>query len=213
MPIAVIADIIGSRRLSDRAQAQRALEQTVARVEEDRPLARRRLTAVVGDELQGAYDDVDRALAGILLLRLALPEGIECRYGVGIGAFETVPSAVGDLADGPAWWAARAAIETLHEKQQRAAPGARTWVTAAEGEPADIHRVAARATAYALARDRLVSEMSDRTRRILYGRCLGRTQTAIAAEEGISQSAVSQALSGSGGAEVVEGLALLVDEL
>lgn len=212
MPVAVIADIIGSRRLADRGASQRRLEGTIAQVEADRPLATRPLTAVVGDELQGVYPDLDRALAGLLLLRLALPEGLECRYGVGLGGFVTVPSEAGDLADGPAWWAAREAIETLHDKEQRSAPGARTWVAAADDEPDAQRRTAARATAYLLARDRLVSDMNERTRRIVYGRCLGRTQTAIAREEKITQPAVSQAVSGSGGAEVIEGFLQLAGD-
>jgi len=61
------------------------------------------------------------------------------------------------------------------------------------------------ANAYVLARDELVSAMSGRTRRLTYGRCLGRTQRELAEAEGITQPAVSQALSAAGSAALVAG--------
>lgn len=202
MGIAVIADIVGSRTLADRAAAQRAIDEAILRVERDHPLAVRALTPVVGDELQGVYRDLPDAMASLLLLRLALPEGIECRYGIGVGEMGEVPSRAGDLAEGPGWWAARAAIEELHRLQSRTIPGARTAVAAAR--PEDAASVAL-AGAYLFARDQLVSDMSARTRRLTYGRLLGRTQAELAEAESISQSAVSQALSTAGAAAVVEG--------
>ncbi len=51
--------------------------------------------------------------------------------------------------------------------------------------------------------------MSDRTRRLTAGRCLGRSQRDLAESEGISQSAVSQALASAGSAAIVEGFAVL----
>ena len=62
------------------------------------------------------------------------------------------------------------------------------------------------ANAYLLARDELVAAMSDRTRRLVYGRFLSRTQADLAGSEGITQSAVSQALSSSGARSLLEGL-------
>ena len=61
------------------------------------------------------------------------------------------------------------------------------------------------ANSYLLARDQLVGAMSERTRRLTYGRCHGVTQRALAAAEGITQSAVSQALATSGASAVIEG--------
>ena len=203
MTTAIIADIVGSRRLSDRRAAQAMIDDAIARVERDLPLALRPLTATVGDELQGEYRSLDDALASTLLLRLALPEGVECRFGVGIGPTTTVPSAGGDLQDGPGWWAARAAVEALDGLERRRAPRARTWVVAApeqdEGMRTDL------ANAYLLARDQLVGVMSERARRLTYGRCLGLTQQQLAEREGVTQSAVSQVLTTSGAAAVVEG--------
>lgn len=210
MSVVVIADIVGSRRLSDRASSQRALEETIARVEADHPLAERALAPTVGDELQGVYPDLGAALRSLLLVQLALPEVVECRFGVGVGAIAPVPSERDNLTDGPGWWAARAAIERVHALEQRAVPAARTWVDVAdEEENAHMASTAAFANAYLLTRDQLVGAMSARSRRLVYGRCLGRTQRELAAEEGISQSAVSQALTAAGAGAILEGFAFL----
>ncbi|BDV30299.1 SatD family protein [Microbacterium terricola] len=209
MPVALTADIIGSRLLPDRPAAQQHLDRAIARVADDLPVAVRALRPIVGDEMQGVYATLGDAMATTLLLRLALPDGIECRFGLGIGEVGVIPSATGDIPEGPAWWAARAAIDLVHATQQRAIPGARTWVVAGEGTDAADARDATLANAYLVARDQLVTPMSERTRRLVYGRCLGTTQRRLAQEEGITQSAVSQALSTAGAAAVVEGFALL----
>jgi hypothetical protein len=51
--------------------------------------------------------------------------------------------------------------------------------------------------------------MSERARRLTYGRCFGVTQRELAAQEGITQSAVSQLLAASGASAVIEGYRLL----
>jgi len=210
MTIAVTADIIGSRRIADRAEAQRAFDTAIARVEHDLPVATRGLRPTVGDEQQAVYPTLDAALGAILLLRLALPDGVEFRYGVGIGDVGRVPSAAAaeGIPDGPGWWAARMAIEHVAALQKRAVPQARTWVVAHESETS--HTDAVRwANASLLARDEIVGAMSERVRRLTYGRCLSRTQRELAADEGITQSAVSQGLTTGGAAAIVEGFRLL----
>ncbi|MGP3535174.1 SatD family protein [Microbacterium sp. RD1] len=202
---AVIADIVGSRRLGDRGAAQKVLEATIARVEAEQPRAERPLAPTVGDELQAVYPTLEDALAGLLLIQLALPDDVECRFGIGWGEIGSIPSRAPDLTDGPGWWAARAAIETVHALQQRAAPSARVRVVAAPEENAAMGPIVAFANAYLLTRDQLVGTMSERTRRLVYGRCLGRTQRSLAAAEDITQSAVSQALAAAGGGAIVEG--------
>jgi len=209
MAIAVTADIIGSRQLADRTVAQRAFDETIARVEGDLPVATHGLRPTVGDEQQGVYPSLEAALGTILLLRLALPDGVEFRYGVGIGDVGRVPStaAEGGISDGPGWWAARTAIEHVEALQKRAAPSARSWIIAHEGgQQAEAVRWANSAL---LARDEIVGAMSERVRRLTYGRCLSVTQRELAASEGITQSAVSQGLSASGAAVIVEGFHLL----
>lgn len=209
MVIATIADIVGSRRLADRGAAQRAIDTAIAAIEEQLPLALEPLRPTVGDELQGVFTSLDGALATTLLVQLALPDIVQCRFGLGVGATGLVASASGDIPDGPAWWAARAAIDHVHALEQRTVPSARTWVVAHDEEPDAAHEAARRADLYLLARDQLVGGMSERARRLTYGRCFGVTQRELAAQEGITQSAVSQLLAASGAAAVVEGFRLL----
>lgn len=206
MNVAVIADIVGSRRLDDRVAGQRAVEQAVARADTDLPGAERMLTPTVGDELQGVYPDLNTALAAVLLVRLALPDGVDCRFGIGVGPIGTIASdTVGTIAEGPGWWAAREAIDAVHALQGRTVPGARTWVAASADASVELRDAVRLANAGLLARDHLVTAMSERARRLAYGRCIGRTQRELAASEGITQSAVSQLLATSGATAVVEG--------
>lgn len=205
MTVAVIADIVGSRLLADRAGAQEAIDATIARVEDDRPAALERLRATAGDEFQGVYPDLPSALRSILLIQLALPDGVQLRFGLGVGPVAVIPSAAGEIPEGPGWWVARDAVETVEAKQRRAAPSARTWIVRAPEEDAGMQPTIDMANAYALARDELVAAMSERARRLTYGRCVGRTQADLARDEGITQPAVSQALAGAGASAVVEG--------
>lgn len=204
MSIAVIADIVGSRDLPDRDAAQRAIEEAIARVQAEHPTSGA-LAATVGDEFQGVYDALPDALRSVLLLQLALPDGIQCRFGIGVGEVGAVDSAQGAISDGPGWWAARDAIEQVHRMEDRAVPSARTWIVGAPGEDADMAATIRYANAYLLARDEIVGAMTARARRLTYGRCRGVTQRELAGAEGITQSAVSQALAGSGAAPVVAG--------
>lgn len=211
MTIAVTADIIGSRQLADRGEAQRAFDGTIARVERDLPVATQGLRPTVGDEQQGTYPTLEAALGATLLLRLALPDGVEFRYGIGIGDVGRVPSSASErgIPEGPGWWAARAAIEHVEALQKRAAPQARSWIVAHESIQDQHVEVVRWANAYLLARDEIVGAMSERVRRLTYGRCLSLTQRELATAEGITQSAVSQGLSASGAAAIVEGFRLL----
>lgn len=209
MIAAVTADIVASRQLPDRAAAQRHLDQVISRVEQDMPLAVRALAPTAGDEQQGVYPTLDSALAATLLLRLALPEELDLRFGIGLGSTVEISSAGRSITEGSAWWAARTAIDFVHALEKRKAPRARTWAAASE-EPGDVSDAELRRTnAYLLARDELIGQMSGRTRRLAYGRCLGFTQKELARAEGVSQSAVSQALSTGGASAITEGFALL----
>lgn len=211
-PAAVIADIVGSRLLNDRVGAQRAIEDCARRIHHAHPVSERPFEATVGDEFQASYPDLSSALSSILLLQLALPEGIQLRFGVGVGPVDAVGSSDAGISDGPGWWAARAAIDAAHRLQDRAVPSARTRVQASEGQDALMRERVVYANAYLLVRDELLGAMTARTRRLAYGRCLGRTQRELAAEEGITQPAVSQALASAGAAAIVAGFADLTGE-
>lgn len=212
MVIAVIADIVGSRELGDRSAAQRALDETIAQVELDRPLAVQPLTPTVGDEQQGVYRALPDALLSLLMIQLRLPEGLAFRFGIGVGEVRSVASVHRDLADGPGWYAARAAIEIVHAREQRAVPRTRTWIVGAPGQDEVMENVIAASNAYVLARDELVGAMSERERHLTYGRLVGRSQQELAAQEGISQPSVSKSLRSAGAAALIEGVAALRGE-
>ncbi|MEJ1088272.1 SatD family protein [Microbacterium sp. Mu-80] len=208
MVVAVIADIIGSRRLDDRNSAQRTFDETIALVEREHPLAEQPLRPTVGDEQQGVYATLADALTSLLLLQLALPEDSEFRFGLGIGAVTSVESAHRELSDGPGWWAARDAIEVVHARQDRAVPSARTWIVGAPGQDEVMETVIAASNAYLLARDEIVVRMTARERRIAYGRFGGMSQQALAEQEGVTQPSVSKSLRSSGAVALLEGIEL-----
>ncbi|MCK8468033.1 SatD family protein [Microbacterium sp. KSW4-16] len=209
MVIAVLADIVGSRRLDDRTAAQHVLDDTIARVEVDFPLAAQPLTPTVGDEQQGVYLDLSDAMVSVLMIQLRLPDGIAFRFGIGVGEVRPVESVHRELADGPGWYAARAAIETVHEREGRAVPRTRSWIVGAPGQDEVMESTIAASNAYLLVRDELVGAMSERERRLAYGRLLGRSQQELAAEEGITQPSVSKSLRTAGTAALIEGVAAL----
>lgn len=209
MAIAVLADIVGSRKLDDRSAAQRVLDETIARVESDHPLADQPLTPTVGDEQQGVYRRLEDALVSVLMIQLRLPDGIAFRFGIGVGEVRAVESRHGELADGPGWYAARAAIETVHAREGRAIPRTRTWIVGAPGQDEVMESTIAASNAYLLARDELVGAMSERERRLTYGRLIGRPQHELAGDEGITQPSVSKSLRSAGSAAILEGVAAL----
>ncbi|WP_407360342.1 SatD family protein [Microbacterium sp. LBN7] len=209
MVIAVLADIVGSRKLDDRTAAQQVLDETIARVEADLPLAAQPLTPTVGDEQQGVYRDLGESLISLLMIQLRLPDGIGFRFGIGVGEVSAVESVHGELADGPGWYAARAAIDTVHAREGRAIPRARTWIVGAPGQDEVMESTIAASNAYLLVRDELVGAMSERERRLTYGRLIGRSQHGLAEEEGISQPSVSKSLRSAGAAALLEGVSVL----
>ena len=180
---ALIGDVVGSRRLADRSGAQRRLAEVLAEVDSALPGAQP-LQATVGDEFQGAYATLGEATRATLLVRLALLPEIDVRCGLGVGE-----STVFDdqrtpwLQDGPAWWAAREAIEWMAGSRRAAA---RTWLVAPD---------AALVNAHLLVRDALVDRLNDRGWRMLRAALQGESQQRIAEQEGVTKSAVSQQFS------------------
>ncbi|WP_411700565.1 SatD family protein [Conyzicola sp.] len=204
--VAVIVDVSKSRSHSDRRELQRQIEQAFGRVN-DLVAADQPLQPTVGDEFQAAYADLGTALSASLRARLALPEGVDCRFGLGLGELAAIGTGVaGVLQDGSAWWAARRAIDEARKHEYSKLGFVRTWFRAAEPTPTE-----ALVNAYLLGRDQIVSAMNARARRLLLGQLLGETQGVLAQKEGITQSAVSQNLARSGANAVIAGEALLLE--
>ncbi len=181
---ALIGDIVGSRKLRDRAAAQRQVEAALAEVAAALPGVQP-LEATVGDEFQGAYESVGRASRVALVVRLTLLPDIDVRCGIGEGGTEVYDDSRTPLRqDGPAWWAARDALEQLGTRRRSAV---RTWVVGPDEVEARL------ANAHLLCRDALVARLNERGWRMLRLALLGEPQQRIAEVEGITKSAVSQA--------------------
>jgi hypothetical protein len=204
--VALIGDLVGSRRSTSRAEIQQHLVDGLAIVNATTQ-AVQPLTPTIGDEFQGVYADVPAALRASLVVRLSLPVDVDCRCGIGLGRLEIVGrSEYGLTQDGPAWWAARDAIVEAKRREGGQNKRLRTWFLApeTEGGGADEGLV----NAFLLCRDELVSRFDARQRRLVLGVLRGTTQKQLAASEGISPSAVSQSLRRAGAPAILDGTAL-----
>ncbi|MGO4536109.1 SatD family protein [Leifsonia sp. 2MCAF36] len=201
--VALITDIVGSRDLANRSAAQDEIRAVFARADRSFP-PEESLWATVGDEFQARYPDLGAALGAIALVRLSLPEGLDCRFGLGVGeATEIEPGRDGNaIQDGSAWWRAREAIVTAHRRQDRGQPSVRTWFVAEDSS------LTAAANALLLQRDHTIGRMKARERRLAAGLLEGRTQTELAQQERIAQPAVSQTLHRSGAIALEAGIEL-----
>jgi hypothetical protein len=181
----LIGDVVGSRRVADRAAAHRAMNMALGDVASDAidPPA-----FTVGDEFQGSYSTVGAAIDAALSIRLAVATHINVRFGLGWGAVSVLDPEAG-IQDGPGWWAAREAIEWTAAAQRQ--PGLAMVRTSfrAHGETRDD---ADAINAALLCRDHLLGSLDDRSIRIVKGLLTSQTKKDIAAAEGISASAVSQ---------------------
>ena len=204
-PVAVIVDLVDSRKIFDRTAAQAAILDGFGTVAAHLPHLQP-LHATTADEFQAVYPSVAVALEATLLARLSLPTGIDCRFGIGRGDVYVVGGgAAGPIQDGSGWWLARAAIDEAHRREDSRTPSLRGWFRAAD-EDAGLESLV---NAYLLSRDHIVGAMSERSRRLTLGAMMGRLQGELAQTEGITQSAVSQALRRSGGASLIAA----IDEL
>jgi len=198
----VIGDVVQSRTSPDRSALHAGLvallDQANAALEPVVPL---RIT--VGDEFQGCFEDVGEALHATLWLRLQLAPQAELRHGVGWGSVAVLAENP-RVEDGPGWWAARAAIESVKLAAGRA--GTRHLRTAYrradEGDGIDGPDPDP-VNAALMCRDQMVGSVSERSLRLLRGTLAGRSQAELAEDEAISASAVSQRVRHDGLAVIV----------
>jgi hypothetical protein len=211
--VAMIGDLVGSRRSASRAAVQQHLVDALA-VANESTTPVEALAPTIGDEFQGVYADVGAALRASLVVRLALPADVDCRFGIGVGTLEIVgTSEYGRTQDGPAWWAARDAIVEAKRRESGQNKRLRSWFAVSDSETpetggGDVD--AALVNAYLLCRDELVSRLDARQRRLVLGVLRGTSQKQLAANEGISPSAVSQSLQRAGAPAIIDGAAMLV---
>jgi SatD family protein len=182
---ALIGDVVGSRRAADRAATHRALHQALGDIAAgaiDPP------AFTVGDEFQGSYPTVGAAIEAALTVRLAVAPAIDIRFGIGWGSVAVLDADTG-IQDGPGWWAAREAIEWTSAAQRQ--PGlalVRTSFRVSGETRTDLDAV----NAALLCRDHLLGSLDERSIRIVKGLLTNRSKKDIAADEGVSASAVSQ---------------------
>ena len=208
---AVIADIVGSRTLTNRAEAQRIFEAALERASEGLALLQAPYPTV-GDEFQAVAYTLEDALLLTLRAQLLLPPQLQLRFGIGAGRIEEFASGVhrqasargrgaesAALQDGSAWWAARAAINRAHDVQDSSNPFIRTWFMAhASVESEFSSHCQTCINAMLSLRDHSILKLSARHRRITASLLLGKTQVEIARVEKLSQQAISDFARGTG---------------
>ena len=208
---AVIADIVGSRTLTDRADAQRIFEAALERAGEGLALLQAPYPTV-GDEFQAVAYTLEDALLLTLRAQLLLPPQLQLRFGIGAGRIEEFASGVhrqapargrgaesAALQDGSAWWAARAAINRAHDVQDASNPFIRTWfMVHASVESEFSSHCQTCINAMLSLRDHSILKLSARHRRITASLLLGKTQVEIARVEKLSQQAMSDFARGTG---------------
>ncbi len=221
---AVLADIVGSRALEDRARAQTAVLDALRRATEGLDL-RRPPWSTVGDEFQVVLATLEDAVVYTGRVHLLLPHELGLRFGIGVGQVLHLDATGRDgapLEDGPAWWAARDAIEQAHRLQDAGNASARTWMVEGRDhtdlEDPDEGRArgqvdvdAAWVNSLLAVRDHVIFRMKARERRIAGRLLMGQTQVDIAREEDVVQSAVSQSVHRSGAAELAQIQRMLLD--
>lgn len=124
--IALIADIIASKKMKERAQTQQILSDILTKMNNHYGThLESNLTITLGDEFQCIVRDMKTAFLLIdritlelqITTKKQLDEEISLRWGIGVGDLITPikDKEVSIGADGPAYWHAREAIEAVHE--------------------------------------------------------------------------------------------------
>ena len=124
--IALISDIIASRKMKEREQIQEILTSILNDINiRFKEAIESNLTITLGDEFQGIVNSAEAAFLIIDLISLRfqtrtkeeIGEEVTLRWGIGIGRLSTPIKnrKVSIGTDGPAYWHAREAIESVHQ--------------------------------------------------------------------------------------------------
>ena len=198
-PVAtLIGDVVASRAQTDRRSLQQSVLDVLTRanavLRTSQPIE-----PTIGDEFQGTFLTIAAAARASLVIRLWLLDtnpGTDSRYGLGYGQVDVFDAARAPVSqDGPGWWSARSAIDTVKRRARSAKTSfARTAFDAEEDPHGDPIVDVGAVEAFLLCRDAMVDRMTPRSRRLLTGLITGRSQAELAESESITQSAVSQSL-------------------
>lgn len=222
---ALIGDLKGSKASTPRHRLQltlrSALELTNRRVAALQPL-----DITIGDEFQGMYATLEAALAATLLVQLGLGGGRRARVGIGTGGLSFYePGQAPFQQDGPAWWAAREAVEAARDATPPLLTAYRHWGDHPpasvnpwvqptlpgfeEGLPRPVEivgNIEALINGLLVRSDEVMSELDERDCRIILAIVDGVSQRSISESEGITQPAVSQRLKRSGGTAIARSI-------
>lgn len=115
--IAIIGDVIDSKKLNTRSAVQESLQRALARINQTYAHCLvSPFTLTLGDEFQALLYPNQEVFQMIDTLRLSLYP-VSLRFGIGIGDIVTAINPLQSIgADGPAYWNARSAIDWVHDK-------------------------------------------------------------------------------------------------
>ncbi len=180
---ALLGDVVGSRQVVDRGALQTGLGSLLAEVAGQ---GATRIQMTIGDEFQGRYRSLAEAVSDSLDLHLGSVGLARLRIGIGWGdlALDAGPDTQFGQ-DGPAWWRARDAIESLEEMSGPA----RTLVVTDTGWDEMFNQ-------YLMLRDGLLDDLDEIDCAIARGMLAGRTQRDMAGVLGLHESSVSRRVSG-----------------
>lgn len=120
MYCAIIGDIVGSKKIQERSQAQQQLEHVLGAINDtyQKDIASN-FIITLGDEFQGVLNDANSLIDIIQKIKFALYP-INIRFGLGFGQINTNLNKLQAIgADGPAFYNARDAIETLKSSEKK----------------------------------------------------------------------------------------------
>ncbi|MGF1665489.1 MAG: SatD family protein [Acidimicrobiia bacterium] len=185
--VAVIGDVIGSRRHPDRAALQECLRDGFLVVAEF-VSATQPFAMTIGDEFQGLFETVEEATTATFVLQVALTGRVGLRFGVGVGEVIRMADAGPYQQDGSAWWRAREAIDMVRAAERSRGTPPR-WATGLVDDRDDATSIRHR---YLQLRDHIVAGIDEVDADIVVGLMQGHTQSAIAERLGIDKGAVSR---------------------
>ncbi len=188
LAVALIGDIVGSRRAERREALQRTFIRTVARINRFAAAQGRvppisPFTVTLGDEVQALFRDPTDVFVDAFALR-ALMWPVEMRFCVAVGSITTPINRTAAIGmDGPAFYAAREGIEQLKRSNGTFA------VRAHEDLKVDLEDVALRLA------DATTLHWRETRHRVLFGVLQGHNVVRLAKELNISRTAIYKNLS------------------
>ncbi len=180
---ALIGDMVGSRHAPNRDELQRAMAgvlEQVGAVVGGEPVF------TIGDEFQARFDTLTAAIEASAQLHIRSLPMTELRIGIGWGELVMDdPQRFPFGQDGPCWWRAREAIESVDRSAR--SRGARVRTALRSASPLD-----SALNGYLLLRDTLLAGFDEVDALIAIGLIEGRSQTELASGLGINKSSVNR---------------------